>query len=165
LGAGKSVRFVQPEWTLRTFDNYLFDAVNVQPSGGPVTDPCMRIPASGEPKTVPVPVVNQKAVPVPLVVCVNVIHHPFIAIRLGGRVFHKWRRERVSATRERKVQMKLGPRSAGRSWTPEEDSGLEKLWALGLERELIARKLKRTIQAMQKRLGILRAKGKATLVG
>jgi DNA-binding NarL/FixJ family response regulator len=56
--------------------------------------------------------------------------------------------------------MKRGPRPNERHWTPEEDSLLQKLLGSGLERELIARQLKRTVSAVRTRVYVLKAKGK-----
>jgi hypothetical protein len=50
------------------------------------------------------------------------------------------------------MKLKPGPRSAGRSWTPEEDRELEEPHAYGLKSELIRQKLKRSTQAVRKRI-------------
>jgi hypothetical protein len=53
--------------------------------------------------------------------------------------------------------MKLGPRPNGRPWTPTEDAQLLALLNSGMDRPLIALKLKRTVVAITTRLKILRA--------
>ena len=58
--------------------------------------------------------------------------------------------------------MKLGPRPINRPWTPEEDAQLLALLESKMERPLIARKLKRTVVAINIRLMVLRAKAKRT---
>jgi hypothetical protein len=56
--------------------------------------------------------------------------------------------------------MKLGPRPAGRPWTPPDDAQLLALLDLKMDRALIARKLKRTLNKRRLvELG-LKAKGK-----
>lgn len=55
--------------------------------------------------------------------------------------------------------MKLGPRTNGRPWTPEEDAELLALLKSKTERPLIARKLKRTVMAVSGRLRALKAYG------
>jgi len=52
-------------------------------------------------------------------------------------------------------EMKLGPRPAGRPWTPAEDAQLLALFASKIDRPSIARKLKRTVSAIAKRRDIL----------
>jgi hypothetical protein len=47
--------------------------------------------------------------------------------------------------------MKLGPRPAGRPWTPPDDAQLLALLDLKMDRALIARKLKRTVSAIGRR--------------
>jgi hypothetical protein len=47
--------------------------------------------------------------------------------------------------------MKRGPRPTGRPWTPADDAQLLALLASGLDRTSIARKLKRTVQAIASR--------------
>ena len=47
--------------------------------------------------------------------------------------------------------MKLGPRPAGRPWTPADDAQLLALLDLKMDRALIARKLKRTVSAIGRR--------------
>ena len=47
--------------------------------------------------------------------------------------------------------MKLGPRPAGRPWTPADDAQLLALLDLKMDRALIARKLKRTVLAIRTR--------------
>ena len=44
-----------------------------------------------------------------------------------------------------------GPRPAGETWTPDDDRRLLAMAAAGVEKHLIARKLKRTIAAVQAR--------------
>ena len=56
--------------------------------------------------------------------------------------------------------MKLGPRPNGRPWAPEEDARLLALLELKMDRPLIAKKLKWTVNAVSRRLTVLRAKGK-----
>ena len=51
--------------------------------------------------------------------------------------------------------MKLGPRPAGRPWTPADDAQLLALVDLKMDRALIARKLKRTVSAIGPRRRIL----------
>jgi hypothetical protein len=51
--------------------------------------------------------------------------------------------------------MNLGPRPAGQPWTPAEDAQLLALLDLKMDRPSIARKLKRTVSAIAKRLSIL----------
>ena len=58
--------------------------------------------------------------------------------------------------------MKLGPRPINRPWTPEEDAQLLALLESKMERHLIARKLKRTVAAINIHLRVLRAKAKWT---
>jgi hypothetical protein len=55
--------------------------------------------------------------------------------------------------------MKLGPRPAGRPWTPAEDAQLLALLDSKMDRPSIARKLKRTESALAKRRGILNKRG------
>jgi predicted outer membrane protein len=45
--------------------------------------------------------------------------------------------------------MKLGPRPNGRPWTPQEDAQLLALLESKMDRDLIARKLKRTVTAIK----------------
>ena len=56
---------------------------------------------------------------------------------------------------EGESKMKLGPRPAGRPWTPADDAQLLALLDLKMDRALIARKLKRTVSAIGTRRGIL----------
>jgi hypothetical protein len=56
--------------------------------------------------------------------------------------------------------MKLGPRPIGRPWTPAEDAELLALLESKMDRPLIARKLKRTVTAINTRLKFLRDKTK-----
>jgi hypothetical protein len=58
--------------------------------------------------------------------------------------------------------MKLGPRPNGRPRTPEEDAQLLALLESKMDRPSIARKLKRTVVAINIRLRVLRAKAKWT---
>ena len=51
--------------------------------------------------------------------------------------------------------MKLGPRPAGRPWTPADDAQLLVLLDLKMDRALIAQKLKRTVAAIGTRRGVL----------
>ena len=51
--------------------------------------------------------------------------------------------------------MKLGPRPAGRPWTPADDAQLLALLDLKMDRALIAQKLKRTVAAIGTRRGVL----------
>jgi hypothetical protein len=51
--------------------------------------------------------------------------------------------------------MRLGPRPAGRPWTPAEDAQLLALLDSKMDRASIARKLKRTVSAIAKRRGTL----------
>jgi hypothetical protein len=52
--------------------------------------------------------------------------------------------------------MKFGPRKAGRKWTRPEDNQLIELETSGMSHALIARKLKRTVSAIDSRLNGLR---------
>jgi hypothetical protein len=54
--------------------------------------------------------------------------------------------------------MRLGPRPTGRPWTRADDAQLLALLALKMDKALIARKLKRTISAVESRKYTLRAK-------
>ena len=54
--------------------------------------------------------------------------------------------------------MRRGPRPTNRPWTPEEDAQLLALLELKMERPLIARKLKRTVPAINIHLRVLKAK-------
>jgi hypothetical protein len=54
--------------------------------------------------------------------------------------------------------MKFGPRPNGRPWTPQEDKQLLALLKSKMDRDLIARSLKRTVSAVSGRLRVLRAK-------
>jgi hypothetical protein len=47
--------------------------------------------------------------------------------------------------------MKRGPRPIGRPWTPEEDAQLLALLESKMDKDLIARKLKRTVNAISRR--------------
>jgi hypothetical protein len=51
--------------------------------------------------------------------------------------------------------MKIDPHSAERPWTPKEDDELQNLLAARHERNLIARKLNRTISSVQRRVRFL----------
>ena len=51
--------------------------------------------------------------------------------------------------------MKLGPRPAGRPWTPPDDAQLLALLDLKMDRALIAWNLKRSASAISKRRAIL----------
>jgi hypothetical protein len=53
--------------------------------------------------------------------------------------------------------MKLGPRPNGRPWTPEEDAQLLALLESKTDRDLIAQKLKRTVNAISRRLMVIRS--------
>ena len=55
--------------------------------------------------------------------------------------------------------MNLGPRPAGRPWTPAEDAQLLALLESKMDRPSIARKLKRTVSAIAKRRDILNKRG------
>jgi hypothetical protein len=46
--------------------------------------------------------------------------------------------------------MKLGPRPTGRPWTPAEDEQLLALFDSRMDKDLIARRLKRTVQAVRR---------------
>jgi hypothetical protein len=50
---------------------------------------------------------------------------------------------------------KLGPRPAGRPWTPAEDAQLLALLDSKIDRPSLARKLKRTVSAIAKRRDVL----------
>jgi hypothetical protein len=50
----------------------------------------------------------------------------------------------------------IGPRPTGQPWTPEEDAQLLALINLKMDRTLIARKLKRTVQAVGTRNSLLK---------
>ena len=52
--------------------------------------------------------------------------------------------------------MKRGPRPIGRPWTPEEDAQLLALLELKMDRNLIAQKFKRTVNAITRRLMVIR---------
>ena len=54
--------------------------------------------------------------------------------------------------------MRRGPRPTNRPWTPEEDAQLLALLESKMERPLIARKLKRTVPAINIHLRVLKAK-------
>ena len=57
--------------------------------------------------------------------------------------------------------MKPRPAPQGsRPWAPEEDAQLLGLLESKMDRPLLARKLKRTVNAISRRLMVLRAKGK-----
>ena len=58
--------------------------------------------------------------------------------------------------------MRRGARPINRPWTPEEDAQLLALLESKMERPLIARKLKRTVAAINIRLRVLKAKAKWT---
>jgi hypothetical protein len=51
--------------------------------------------------------------------------------------------------------MKLGPRPTGRPWTRADDNELLALLDSGMDTILVARKLKRTVQAVRTRKSIL----------
>jgi hypothetical protein len=51
--------------------------------------------------------------------------------------------------------MKLGPSPTGRPWTPEEDEQLLALFDSRMDKDLIARRLKRTVQAVRTRKYVL----------
>ncbi len=51
--------------------------------------------------------------------------------------------------------MKLGPRPTGRPWTPAEDEQLLALLDSRMDQDLIARRLKRTVQAVRTRKYVL----------
>jgi hypothetical protein len=53
--------------------------------------------------------------------------------------------------------MKLGPRPNGRPWTPEQDAQLLALLESKMDRDLIAKKLKRTVNAISRRLMVIRS--------
>ena len=67
-------------------------------------------------------------------------------------------REAPESRAEDESKMKPGSRPNGRPWTPEEDAQL--LALLNSKMDVIARKLKRTVNAITTRLMVLRAKGK-----
>ena len=69
-------------------------------------------------------------------------------------------REAPESRAEDESKMKPGSRPNGRPWTPEEDAQLLALLNSKMDRPLIARKLKRTVNAITTRLMVLRAKGK-----
>jgi hypothetical protein len=52
--------------------------------------------------------------------------------------------------------MKRGPRPIGRPWTPEEDAQLLALLESKMDRNLIAQKFKRTVNAITRRLMVIR---------
>jgi DNA-binding NarL/FixJ family response regulator len=52
-------------------------------------------------------------------------------------------------------EMKLGPRPTGPLWTPAEDEQLLALLDSGMDKKLIARRLKRTVQAVLTRKYVL----------
>ena len=51
--------------------------------------------------------------------------------------------------------MTLGPRPTGRPWTPAEDEQLLALFDSRMDKDLIARRLKRTVQAVLTRKYVL----------
>jgi len=51
--------------------------------------------------------------------------------------------------------MKLGPRPTGRPWTPAEDEQFLALLDSRMDKDLIARRLKRTVQAVRTRKYVL----------
>jgi hypothetical protein len=59
--------------------------------------------------------------------------------------------------------MKLGPRPVSPQWTPAEDAQLLALLDSKMDRDLIARKLKRTMSAISKRRAILNKRRHAEL--
>jgi hypothetical protein len=54
--------------------------------------------------------------------------------------------------------MKIGPRPTGERWTGEDEALLQTMLDAKTDRGLIARKLKRSRQAIEKRIVILRKK-------
>ncbi len=68
-------------------------------------------------------------------------------------------RRRVELGLKVKVKCKLGPRPAGRPWTPAEDAQLLALLDSKMDRPSIARKLKRTVSAIARRRSILNKRG------
>jgi hypothetical protein len=50
----------------------------------------------------------------------------------------------------------VGPRPAGSPWTPEDDRRLMAMVEAGVDKAMVARKLKRTVAAIISRLGKLR---------
>ena len=58
--------------------------------------------------------------------------------------------------------MKLGPRPTGQPWTPGNDAQLLVLLEKNVDRALIARKLKRTVTAINTRKCMLKRKDKVT---
>jgi hypothetical protein len=59
--------------------------------------------------------------------------------------------------------MKLGPRPTGRPWTPADDAQLLALLESKMDRALIARKLRRSVQAISSRKSHL--KGRLVEIG
>jgi biotin operon repressor len=56
--------------------------------------------------------------------------------------------------------MRIGPHPAGRRWTAEDDALLQTMLDAKTARDLIARKLKRSRSAVEKRISVLRKKRK-----
>jgi hypothetical protein len=56
--------------------------------------------------------------------------------------------------------MRIGPRPAGERWIAEDDALLLALLESKTKRDAIARKLKRSLPAIQKRINILRKKAR-----
>ena len=52
--------------------------------------------------------------------------------------------------------MRRGPRPIGRPWTPEEDAQLSALLESKMDRDLIAKKLKQPVNAITRRLMVIR---------
>src|SRR5258705_12963329 len=69
----------------------------------------------------------------------------------GARHLKRAKSPACRAGAEGESQMKLGPRPAGRPWTPTDDAQLLPLLASGLDRPSIARKLKRSVHAIASR--------------
>jgi hypothetical protein len=67
------------------------------------------------------------------------------------------------ARAEGEGEMKLGPRSASRPWTPADEAQLLALLDSKMDRTLIARKLKRTVLAISNRRAILNKRRLAEL--
>jgi hypothetical protein len=86
----------------------------------------------------------------------NEVFFPVDRKGLGGQeVTRSDRKVNGQALAEGESKMKLGPRPAGRPWTPADDAQLLALLDLKMDRALIARKLKRTVSAIGPRRRIL----------
>jgi hypothetical protein len=93
----------------------------------------------------------------------NALRPEDFCARLFQRSAHESGRPVSIAGTGAEIKMKLGPRPNGRRpWTPEEDAQLLALLESKMDRNLIARKLKRTVVAINIRLGVQKAKAKWT---